>query len=186
MEKPQLRLVVLVVLAACWPAVSPLPSGAPLGSCGSMAPRHNGVTPQTGPSPYSIMVKNYTDKVEVTVMGSSYRGILLEARYPNQMDAIGTWAQPPNNTKKIACFNKMDSAITHSNTYVKANVTYTWISPCSKNDTIIFLATVAENREIYWVKLASDPVRVMCSGSAINLHGFAALVMLMISAVAVL
>ncbi|GCC28516.1 putative defense protein 3 [Chiloscyllium punctatum] len=186
MEKPQLCLVVLVVLAACWPAVSPLPNGAPLSSCGSMAPKHLGATPQTGPPPYSIMIKNYTDKVEVTVMGTSYTGILLEARYPNQTDAIGSWAQPPTNTKKIACFNKMDSAITHSNTHMKTNVTYTWISPCSKNDTIIFLATVAKSKAVYWVKLASDPVRVTCSGSAINLHGFAALVVLIISAVAVL
>ncbi|XP_060682470.1 putative defense protein 2 [Hemiscyllium ocellatum] len=181
-----LCLVVLGLLAACWPAVSPLPTGAPLTSCESMAPKHTDVTPQTGPAPYYIMIKNYTDKVEVTVMGRSYSGILLEARYPNQTMAVGTWAQPPANTKQIACFNKMNSAITHSNTELKTNVTYTWISSCSKNGTIVFLATVAESRTIYWIKLTSDPVRVTCSGSAINLHGFAALVVLLISAVAVL
>ncbi|XP_020372031.2 putative defense protein 3 [Rhincodon typus] len=187
MEKPQLSVVILGLLAACWPAASPFPSGAPLGSCQTMAPRHAGASPQAGASPYSIMAKSYNDKVEVKIMGPTYRGILLEARYPNDMLAIGTWSAPPNDTKTIPCFSKANSAITHSNTNPKNNMTtYTWIVPCSKNDTVVFLATVARSREEYWLKLTSENVHLTCSGSVRTLHGFSVLAVLMISGLAML
>ncbi|XP_048388299.1 putative defense protein 1 [Stegostoma tigrinum] len=187
MQKLQLFLVILSLLAAFWPAASPLPGGAPLGSCQSMAPRHINTSPQEGPSPYSVIAKSYNNTVEVKIMGPPYKGILLEARYSGDTVAVGTWSTPPNDTKTIPCFSKANSAITHSNVNPKNNMTtYTWMGPCSKNNAVVFLATVASSKQEYWLKLTSGNVYLTCSGSVKTLHGYFVLAVLMISGLAVL
>ncbi|XP_041054434.1 putative defense protein 1 [Carcharodon carcharias] len=178
----------LGLFALCWPAAWPLPTGAPLGSCENMVPRHQGITSQTGPSPHSIMTQNSGSNVRVYINGPNYKGILLEARYPNANTAVGTWATPPDNTKTIPCFSRIDSAITHSNIADKTNTTiYTWIPPSLENCTekaVVFLATVAQRKEIYWLNLTSEKIYVRCSGSMTSLSGFAVLATLMVSGLA--
>ncbi|XP_038674376.1 uncharacterized protein LOC119977475 isoform X2 [Scyliorhinus canicula] len=101
MEKPQLVLLVFGLLAAEWPPAAALPNGAPLGACGSMAPQHNNISPQPGPNPHSIQTQNLKPNVQVHLDGPFYKGILLEARYPNGTTAVGTWQTAPADTKTI-------------------------------------------------------------------------------------
>ncbi|XP_067842732.1 ferric-chelate reductase 1-like [Heptranchias perlo] len=133
MEVPQLPLALLGLIALCWSAGSSLPNGAPLGVCGSLMPRHRGVSPQNTASPHSFYIKSTSGSVQVKIMGPTYKGVLLQARTPNGTTTVGTWTNPPENTKTISCFNIQGSAITHSNTVDKNNhSTYTWI-PSSEN-----------------------------------------------------
>ncbi|XP_078077632.1 putative defense protein 3 [Mustelus asterias] len=183
-------LLVLGLCALCCPPASPLSTGAPLGSCETMAPRHRGFSPQTIASPHSILVQNVknSSNVQVYIQGPTYKGILLEARYPNGTTAVGTWATPPANTKTIKCFSKIDSAITHSNTNDKSNETiYTWIPPSFKNcdqKAVVFRATVAQAKATYWLNLNSEKIYVACSGSLISLSGFAVLITFMVAGLA--
>ncbi|XP_067889023.1 putative defense protein 1 [Heterodontus francisci] len=187
MEKAQFRLALLGLFALCWPAASPLPNGAPLGSCLSMSPKHRGITPQTGESPHSIQLQVSRSSVQVNIMGPTYKGILLEARYPSGNTTVGMWATAPANTKTISCFNSDHSAITHSNTNDKSSTTvYTWNPPPLKNcseKTFVFLATVAQNRGTYWLKLTSNEIS-LCSSAVKNLSGFAVLATFMIAGLA--
>ncbi|XP_078402195.1 putative defense protein 3 [Cetorhinus maximus] len=188
MGKPHFVLAALGLFALCWPAAWPLPNGAPLGACEGMVPRHQGTTPQPGPSPHSIRAQISGSNVRVYINGPNYKGILLEARYPSNNIAVGTWATPPDNTKTISCFSRVDSAITHSNTADKSNTTiYTWIPPSLENCTkkaVVFLATVAQRREIYWLNLTSEKINIRCSGSMTSLSGFAVLATFMVSGLA--
>ncbi|XP_038674375.1 putative defense protein isoform X1 [Scyliorhinus canicula] len=189
MEKPQLVLLVFGLLAAEWPPAAALPNGAPLGACGSMAPQHNNISPQPGPNPHSIQTQNLKPNVQVHLDGPFYKGILLEARYPNGTTAVGTWQTAPADTKTIRCFDRADSAVTHSNTNDKSNTTvYTWVPPpTSVNCTekaVVFLATVAQSRAVYWLNLRSETIYVGCSGSLMSLSGFAVVAMSMVAGLA--
>ncbi|XP_072332125.1 putative defense protein 3 [Scyliorhinus torazame] len=189
MEMPQLVLAVLGLLASHWPPAAALPGGAPLSACGSMAPRHNNVSPQTGLNPHSIWTESQKPNVQVHIAGPNYKGILLEARYPNGTTAVGTWQTAPANTKTIRCFDRADSAVTHSNTNDKSSATiYIWVPPQSSGNctekAVVFRATVAQSRAVYWLNLRSKIIYVGCSGSLMSLSGFAVLAMSMVAGLA--
>ncbi|XP_015229747.1 PREDICTED: putative defense protein Hdd11-like [Cyprinodon variegatus] len=136
------------------------PNGAPTGACEDMMPRHAGVSPQTSPAPYTILTntKKYQPgmPVTVTIIGPEYRGVLLEARRKGFNDAYGSWKHPPPDTKFLQCSGNPQGAITHANTNLKGNTTvYTWI-PHDTMHPVYFMATVAQQRTIYWLNVMSS------------------------------
>uniref|UniRef100_UPI00398F242D putative defense protein 3 n=1 Tax=Pristiophorus japonicus TaxID=55135 RepID=UPI00398F242D len=182
MESSQHRicLALLGLLAFCSPA-SPFPTGAPLKVCESMRPLHNGVSAQTTTSPHTIMVRNTSSSMEVKIMGPVYGGILLQAREPGYATAIGNWSTPPQNTKAIKCFNMANSAITHSSNAAKnANTTYIWNPPTNCVKKVIIVATVAQNRETYWLNLQSEDINFTCSGAVKCMSGYGVLATFMV------
>lgn len=80
--------VTLVVLAiySCG-IVQAYSSGAPIEECGTMTPRHH-VDPQTGPSPYDIILSKKSirsgDTIDITIRGRTnndlFKGLLVQAR----------------------------------------------------------------------------------------------------------
>nr|XP_020496498.1 putative defense protein Hdd11 [Labrus bergylta] len=135
------------------------PSGAPTGACEDMMPRHSGVQPQPFPLPYTIVTNTWTfqpgQPVTVTVRGPDYRGVLLEARTFGNTNALGSWQLPPPDTKFLQCTGNPQGAVTHSNTNLKGNTTvYSWIPPDSASP-VYFMATVAQQRAVYWVGVRS-------------------------------
>ncbi|XP_064206552.1 putative defense protein 3 [Anguilla rostrata] len=135
------------------------PTGAPSSACEDMMPRH-GVQPQPSPAPYSIQTSNRTfqpgQPVTVTINGPDYAGVLLEARMESTASALGTWQSLPTNTQFLHCSGNQKSAITHSNTNVKDNSTvYSWMPP-SGISSIYFMATVAQQRTVFWLNVKSD------------------------------
>ncbi|XP_010868845.1 putative defense protein 3 [Esox lucius] len=136
------------------------PTGAPTSTCEDMMPRHAGVQPQPIPAPYTILTsarKFQTGKpVTVTITGSDYKGVLLEARSAASQTALGTWGNPPTNTKFLKCSGNAQGAITHANTNTKdSTTTFSWIPP-NINSTIYFMATVAQERTVYWLNIRSE------------------------------
>ncbi|XP_005795010.1 putative defense protein Hdd11-like [Xiphophorus maculatus] len=136
------------------------PNGAPTGACKDMMPQHAGVVPQTSPAPYTILtnMKRYLPgmPVTVTIIGPQYRGVLLEARREHFNDAYGSWKIPPPDTKFLQCSGNPQGAITHANTNLKSNTTvYTWI-PHDIMHPVYFMATVAQQRTVYWINVRSN------------------------------
>ncbi|XP_051882228.1 putative defense protein 3 [Pristis pectinata] len=161
---PSVRCAVAGLLALCLPLALALPGGAPASTCGSMAPAHASISPQTGSSPHSVNASVGNGTVEVRIMGPTYKGLLLQAREPNMNVAVGTWSTPPMDTKTLACFNSENSSITHSNTKDKSsNVVYTWNPPSNNCIKVAFVATVAQSKETYWLKLRSNEIEVNCN-----------------------
>nr|AFM85666.1 hypothetical protein [Callorhinchus milii] len=180
------RIAILALALLQWAPSVAYPTGAPEGACESMAPKHKNVSPQTSASPYSITASNSLfkadQKVQVTITGEPYQGLLLQAREMSKSTAVGTWEAPPNNTKPIKCFNVMNSSITHSNTYLETNETvYTWIPPSSnKCIKIQFVATVAKNKATYWLNVRSPQLYdETCSSCVKIIPGFTLLLFTM-------
>ncbi|KAK5871118.1 hypothetical protein PBY51_004016 [Eleginops maclovinus] len=135
------------------------PTGAPTGACEDMMPRHTGVLPQPSPAPYTLLVNTGTFQpgkaITVTISGPEYRGVLLEARTYGSTNAIGSWQLPPPDTKFLECTGNPQGAITHSNINLKADSTaYSWIPPNSTSP-VYFMATVAQQRAVFWVNVRS-------------------------------
>ncbi|XP_024655539.1 putative defense protein Hdd11 [Maylandia zebra] len=135
------------------------PNGAPSGACEDMLPRHSGVLPQPSPAPYTILTNARVFQpgkpITVTIVGPKYRGVLLEARIGGGLNAVGTWQRPPPDTKFLQCAHNPRGAVTHSNTNLKGNSTvYSWIPPNCEGP-VYFMATVAQQRTVFWVNIRS-------------------------------
>ncbi|XP_018975216.2 putative defense protein Hdd11 [Cyprinus carpio] len=149
-----------IVILQVFTSVLSFQDGAPGSACADMMPRHTGVRPQTNPAPYTIHQSNTTlqtgKPITVVIEGPDYTGVLLEARSGSDSKAIGTWQTPPNNTKFLACSGNKQGAITHANSNIKNNSTvYTWIPPAAA-ENIFFIATVAQQRTVFWVQVRSS------------------------------
>ncbi|XP_010780361.1 putative defense protein 3 [Notothenia coriiceps] len=135
------------------------PNGAPTGACEDMTPRHTGVLPQPSPAPYTLLVNTGTFQqgkaITVTISGPEYRGVLLEARTDGSTNALGSWQHPAPDTKFLQCTGNPQGAITHANTNLKGESTaYSWIPPDSTSP-VYFMATVAQQRAVFWVNVRS-------------------------------
>ncbi|XP_062273845.1 putative defense protein 3 [Scomber scombrus] len=141
--------------------VSGYPSGAPTGACEDMMPRHAGVLPQPSPAPYTLFTNMGTfqpgEPITVTIIGPAYRGVLLEARTGISANALGSWKLPPPDTRFLECAGNPQGAITHANTNLKDNTTvYSWIPPNPSPGSVYFMATVAQQRTVFWVNVRSS------------------------------
>ncbi|XP_070553457.1 putative defense protein 3 isoform X2 [Ptychodera flava] len=142
-------------------------SGAPDSACTTMTPGHvNGQTgvalsPQDGSSniyTLSASSDSYTPggTVSVTISGSPFSGLLLQARRPGQTTPIGSFSSVPGNTKLKTC-SSTDDSVTHSNTNTKpAGTAFIWNAPSNGVGDIEFVATVAKNHDLYWVNIKSS------------------------------
>ncbi|XP_037536000.1 LOW QUALITY PROTEIN: putative defense protein Hdd11 [Nematolebias whitei] len=152
-----LLLALFFLKALCF--VGCYPNGAPTGACEDMIPRH-GVLPQPSLSPYSILTNTETFQpgkpITVTITGPAYRGVLLEARIQGSTNALGSWKLPPPDTKFLQCAGNLQGAVTQSNTNLKGNSTvYNWIPPNTMSP-VYFIATVAQQRSVFWVNVRSN------------------------------
>ncbi|XP_026178003.1 putative defense protein Hdd11-like isoform X2 [Mastacembelus armatus] len=136
------------------------PSGAPTGACEDMLPRHSGVQPQPSTAPYFLLMNTKIFQpgkpITVTITGPPYRGVLLEARTGKSTNALGSWQLPPPDTRFLECSGNPYGAVTHSNTNPKGSTTvYSWIPP-NITSPVYFMATVAQQRAVYWVNVRSS------------------------------
>ncbi|KAM9744460.1 putative defense protein 3 [Menidia menidia] len=139
--------------------VNAYPNGAPTGACEDMLPRHMGILPQSSPAPYTLLSNMRTYRpgtpITVTIIGPAYRGVLLEARTLGVFYALGYWMFPPPDTKLLQCAGHPNRAVTHANTNLKGNSTvYLWMPP-DITSPVYFIATVAQQRTVFWVDVRS-------------------------------
>eukprot|EP00057_Strongylocentrotus_purpuratus_P018511 XP_011672985.1 PREDICTED: putative defense protein 3 [Strongylocentrotus purpuratus] len=151
---------------AVLPLVMAYPSGAPINACVNLTPGHRYsasviIPPQTGPSPYSLSVsKNmYTpsEVLTVSVTGRSFRGILLQARLADDT-LVGTFSDPPTNTKLLQCTDPGDSVTHTSYAHKEAGTSFTWTAPSSDVGNVIFTATFLLEYNEFWVKVTSQEI----------------------------
>ncbi|KAM3911246.1 putative defense protein 3 [Leptodactylus fuscus] len=181
----QLNLPLLIVLVTCNTISFSFPTGAPISACQTMKPGHVGVYPQPKPVPYMMKINSSVFQsgkpIQVQILGPPYRGVLLQTRTYSKPTLYGTWLEPPNNTKILACPENTVGSITHSNTNLKdQTTTYIWMPPNSSCPNVLFfIATVAESFNVYWLGVRSaiiykDPTST-CSNENPGQAGFALL-----------
>ncbi|XP_056395482.1 putative defense protein 3 [Hyla sarda] len=157
----QPKLSALLVLMTCNAITFSYPTGAPTSACETMMPRHGSIVPQPNPSPYIMKINSSSYQsgrsIQVQIMGPPYKGLLLQARTQSNTVLYGTWLQPPQNTKILACPGNTLGAITHSNANLKdQSTTYIWMPPKSDCPNVLyFVATVVEAFDVYWLGVRS-------------------------------
>ncbi|XP_072039606.1 putative defense protein 3 [Amphiura filiformis] len=166
----KLILTALVFVVCHTSSVEGYGTGAPPAACVTMVPGHlnsttsDPINPSDDPSPYSLDVDiemvGKGGTVQVTIKGSTFRGFLLQARLADgsSTDPVGTFSTSVENTKTTTC-TATDDSVTHANTEIKPDgTTVTWMAPSMEFGDIKFMATVAENHDVFWVGHESSTV----------------------------
>ncbi|XP_051796391.1 putative ferric-chelate reductase 1 [Acanthochromis polyacanthus] len=147
-------LVLLLLLVFVPPAVQCYSSGVVLDSCEDMKPRHSGLSPQTGLSPFTVTTEHssYRPGEEVTVQlqapaSTPFTGFLLQAREVGGRSPVGSYAvaagpvqlltcgQTPNNSADISAVVFTGVSETYSASFVQNYNTF-WVGVRSPTLTL--------------------------------------------------
>ncbi|XP_035688607.1 putative ferric-chelate reductase 1 [Branchiostoma floridae] len=138
-------------------------NGAPLEACVTMMPGHFGTSAQTSPNPYSLVAPaQYVPGQSLTVQitGADFQGFLIQARKVGTTTSIGVFTSLPSTVRTNDCPNTVArgaNSATHNSQAVKRDLTLTWTPPSDAgHGTVEFVATVAEQKTVYWTGLKSS------------------------------
>ena len=70
---------------------------------------------------------------------------------------VGTFTSYPSGVRAIACYAS-DDALTHTASSLKSDISVQWIPPGQDISSIVFVATVVQSKEVYWVDIYSNIV----------------------------
>lgn len=155
------------------------PDGAPSSTCDSMTPSHDEYASQTTTPPYSISVSETTvqagENITVCLQAEPdcyFRGVLLKA-IPADSDTtngvVGTFTldDDDNLYQYMNCSDILQSAITHTTSDNKTNLTVFWNAP-SYNGNFKFIATVVLEFSTFWTTFRS-PDQVTVTGGTTDI-----------------
>lgn len=158
--------------------------GSPIGACTQMFPVLHGVDARTDDPPFTITVSKNTytggESIEVFVDAADkdpddgtsdwfMEGILIMARKAKTASVdcptvpVGTWEVPKCDdfVMVIDCFPKQydKSAVTHYKHTHSYNTTLTWKAPDEPVGHVYIVATIARNKERFWVNVQSEIIK---------------------------
>ncbi|XP_075688330.1 putative defense protein 3 [Rhinoderma darwinii] len=147
------------------------PSGKVEPACATMVPRH-GADAQTSPPPYSLSFSsvNHTGTLGFRVTLSKepgsidFKGFMIQARAPRGSTAQGTFVVNGTDVQTLTCMTP-ESAVSHTNSTMKSNVSVIWLPPRKASTDIQFRATVVQLRDIFWTNVLSDIIPLAAAGS---------------------
>ncbi|XP_066301420.1 putative defense protein 3 isoform X2 [Branchiostoma lanceolatum] len=171
-------MFVVLVLVGALSLCNAYPNGAPKDACATMMPGHKyanltTVHAQTTPSPYKVMVASnqYSPgaTLKVQIVGPQFEGFLLQARHNGNTAPVGAFSNPPTDTKAVTCTSGSDS-MTHANPNAKQNITLTWTAPTDARADVMFIATVAQEKNMFWLNNTS-PMVTLAQGYKKEVNG---------------
>ena len=139
---------------------------------------------QEGISPFYLAVDkklvNHTETVTLTIRKrpntpnspSNFKGFLVQGINRENGETVGDFVVTENDpsTKKMHCFGRLGSAVSHKNPKLKSSLALTWKPPkFDKTTCVKFYATVLVNKEMFWVKKAINLVQIEKSSSDLTL-----------------
>lgn len=184
-----MKFLIILVVAVGIPSIYGFSKGAPDSQCDSMTPKHGPVQPQKSAAPYDIILSKKSvragEKIDITIKGKAkenvIKGLLVQARVGET--AIGafdvnqsrSYIQNLNcgsgkNVRELfwvlktkfywwICF--FQNAVTHKKIEQDINeVKFSWTAPKGLSEKVTFLATIAQNGGVFWVKVPSAVVSV--------------------------
>lgn len=152
----------LLVLLCAVPLVLGFGSGLVSESCLDMTPHHSGSAQNTD-SPFSISTQqsSFTPggqvKVSLQASGSGpFTGFLLQAREPGGQSAVGSFTVGSGSARLLSCFQKPNSAVSHSSSSPRTSIQVTWKpDPVGTVRAVQFQASFVQNYKIFWVGVRS-------------------------------
>ena len=84
---------------------------------------------------------------------------MLEARRwdGTSRELVGRFTSYPSEVQAIACFSS-DDALTHISSNLKSDISVQWVPPGQDVGTIVFVATVVQSKDVFWVDIYSKTV----------------------------
>ncbi|XP_051266205.1 putative ferric-chelate reductase 1 isoform X2 [Dicentrarchus labrax] len=163
---------VVLLLVCVAPVVQCYGSGRVMESCGDMQPHHDGLSPQTGPAPFTVTTdrSHYRLGEAVTVQlqapsSTRFTGFLLQAREVGGESAVGSFAPTAAAVQRLTCSQKPNSAVSHTSASVKTSIQVTWISEAPGDPKPIqFHASFVQNYWTFWVDVRS-PALIFANNS---------------------
>ncbi|XP_043952078.1 putative ferric-chelate reductase 1 isoform X2 [Gambusia affinis] len=167
------RIVLLLVLTWAAPAARCYPSGFVSESCADMTPNHS-AAPQTAATPFTVSAERSDPapggQVTVSLQGPSsgpFTGFLLEAREPGGLPAVGSFLLGSDPARLLTCFQKPNSAVSHSSASPKTNIQVTWQpDPDRTVGAVQFHASFVQNYRTFWVGVKSPVLSLNGSRAA--------------------
>ncbi|CAL1543833.1 unnamed protein product [Lymnaea stagnalis] len=136
--------------------------GPPDTACNTMVPSH-GVPAQNSQAPYKVTQSKTTavpgELIEVTLSGNvPFKGFFIRARQGSNF-IEGTYQFP--NIAQNKCNGQ---AVSHNSPNPKDSVKVTWTAPANiASGAIQFVATVVQEKQIFWVMIPSSDVTPVTS-----------------------
>ncbi|XP_046657704.1 putative ferric-chelate reductase 1 homolog isoform X2 [Daphnia pulicaria] len=174
MKRRMLQVVFLLTLVGSIHKSNGYGRGAPDTTCSSMMPRH-GPNAQTSPSPFTTtpLKTSVEPGGQITVRlaainpADNFRGFLIHATNPASPSivALGSFINPPPNTKTLTCSPGLQNSLTHGDGRGKATLDITWQAPTDFQGEVQFRATFVKDYNTFWTQVpAVALVRVGRSG----------------------
>ncbi|XP_069126551.1 putative ferric-chelate reductase 1 homolog [Argopecten irradians] len=136
--------------------------GAPPSTCSTMFPVHSGSPARTGPTPYffQLIKSTYSPEESLSVNlvgnGALMRGYQIQARDGNG-NVVGQFTSAQGG-RTINCQGQMNGALTHANPMDKQGVSFTWKAPSNAVGSIVFIASVVQTYNVFWVNVKSPAI----------------------------
>ncbi|XP_023194436.1 putative ferric-chelate reductase 1 [Xiphophorus maculatus] len=167
------RIALLLVLTWAAPAARCYPSGLVSESCADMTPNHS-AAPQTTTAPFTVSVERSGTapggQVKVSLQGPSsgpFTGFLLEAREPGGQSAVGSFLLGSGPARLLTCFQKLNSAVSHSSASPKTNIQVTWQPDPDRTVGVVqFQASFVQSYRTFWVGVKSPVLSLNGSQAA--------------------
>lgn len=161
--------------------------GAPIEACSHMFPTEHGYDARNDDPPFTITVdKNrYSPNEAITVTIDSnptdpddatrewfMEGILVQARKADCTSSVpvGTFEVPEcdNFLQVIDCLGVKNNAVRHYTHLHIYNKTFTWKAPDQAAGHVYIVATIARNRERFWMNVQSETIMDISDTSVVT------------------
>ncbi|KAK5612544.1 hypothetical protein CRENBAI_012029, partial [Crenichthys baileyi] len=137
-------------------------------SCVDMSPHHSG-SPQTTTSPFTVSTEQSSfrpgEDVKVSLQApasSPFMGFLLEAREPGGQSAVGSFVVSSGSARLLSCFQRPNTAVSHTSASIKTNIQVTWKPDSAGNiKSVQFQASFVKSYKTFWVGLKSPVLSLM-------------------------
>ena len=94
---------------------------------------------------------------------SKFKGFLVQGINQENDETVGDFVvmNDDPSTKKMHCFGRLGSAVSHKNPELKSSISLKWKPPkFDKTTCVKFYATVLVNKKMFWVKKAINLVQI--------------------------
>uniref|UniRef100_A0A0N7ZMX6 Ferric-chelate reductase n=1 Tax=Daphnia magna TaxID=35525 RepID=A0A0N7ZMX6_9CRUS len=163
MKRRMLAVEVVFLLTVGWiQQATGYGRGAPDTTCSTMLPRH-GPNPQTSPSPYATTPLQTSVEPGGTITvrlaainpADNFRGFLIHATNSSSQSfmALGSFINPPSNTKSVTCSPGLQNSLTHGDGRGKTSLDITWQAPAEYQGDVQFRATFVKDYNTFWTQV---------------------------------
>ena len=152
------------------------PDGAPIQACDNMVPNHGVSQKPLETAAHRVTAAHTSAGYTVTISGkpgapaTPFKGFFVQARATaGGSGPLGSWDVTASKSvaKGVNCGGRLATGVTHVDRNQKNGVSLRWVPPKDLGaGKVIFVATVVQDFNNFWVGIQSEPINVAKAGPA--------------------